>query len=151
MIEVRPMKAEDMLRVISKGIKEMPLKSEPTEELRQTALEREREGRAFSGWVDGEVVGVGGIDVLWKGCANAWLMLTPYINEHLKEGYKCILEGMRKVISENNIRRMQSYGRVDFPACHILFKHLGFKVEGLAKKYTPDGCDCIMYGRVSDG
>lgn len=151
MISVKPFKAEDMLWVISHGIKEIGLKAIPNDEMKTLAEEREKSGKCLTGWVDGEVVGVAGIDEVWPGITDVvdmWLMLTPYIDRHIVQGYKCILEGMKKLINENKLRRVQSYGRVDFPACHILFEHLGFNVEGLAKAYTPDGVDCIMYAKV---
>ena len=148
MIDVRDFKADDMLWVLEHGVKEFGLKVIPNNELRQMAKEREESGKCVTGRVDGEIVGVAGIDELWPGVGDIWLMLTPYINRHVKEGYKCILKGMKKLIKEHKLRRVQSYGRVDFPECHILFKHLGFKVEGMAKGYSPDGVDCIMYAKV---
>ena len=148
MIEVKPFKAEDMLWVLEHGVKEFGFKTVPNEELKTMAKEREASGKCITGWVDGEIIGVAGIDLLWENVGDIWLMLTPLIHKHLKEGYKCIREGMKKLIDEHKLRRVQSYGRVDFPACHILFKHLGFKVEGMAKKYTSDGVDCILYSKV---
>ena len=148
MIEVKPLKAEDILWVIDNGVKEVALRATPTEEMKRIAKEREEEGTCITGWVDGEIVGVAGIDELWDGVGDIWLMLTPFIDKHVKETYKCILEGMKKLIKDNDLRRVQSYGRTDFAQCHILFKHLGFEVEGLARKYTPDGCDAIIYAKV---
>lgn len=147
-IDVRPLKAEDILYVIEHGVKEIGLKAIPNDEMRILAKEREESGMCVSGWVDNEVVCVAGIDLLWEGCGNVWLMLTPCINKHVKEGYVCIRRGLKKLIKEHKMRRLQSYGRVDFPECHILFEHLGFKVEGMAKAYTPDSVDCVMYAKV---
>jgi len=150
MIEVKPLKAEDILWVIEHGVKEVGLKAIPTDKMKALAKEREESGMCITGWVDGEVIGVAGIDKLWEGVGNGWMMLTPLINKNIKEGYACICKGLKKLIKDNNLRRIQSYGRVDFPQCHILFEHLGFKVEGLARKYTPDGVDCILYSLIRD-
>lgn len=149
MIEVKPFKADDMLYVIEHGVLEIGLKAQPTEEIRQAAQEREESGQCVTGWVNGEIIGIGGIDEEWKGVGNIWLMLTPKIYEYLKEGYKCIRQGMKKLIDDGNYHRVESYGRVDFPACHILFKHLGFDVEGIARKKTHDKVDCLMYAKVT--
>lgn len=147
---VKSFKAEDMLWVTSRGIKELNLKATPSvnDELKALAEEREKSGKCFTGWVDGEIVGVGGMDESRTGVAEIWLILSPYIDE--VQGYKCILEGMKNLINDNHLRRIQFFGRVDFPQCHILFEHLGFKVEGIARKYTPDGVDAIMYGLIRD-
>jgi len=150
MIEVKPLKAEDILFVIENGVKEVGLKAIPTDEMNALAKEREESGMCFTGWVNGEVIGVAGIDRLWEGCGNVWMMLTPLINKHVKESYICIRKGMEKLIKENKLRRIQSYGRVDFPACHILFDHLNFEVEGIARKYSPDGVDCILYSLITE-
>ena len=142
------MKAEDMMWVIDNGVLEVNLRSDPTDELLKAAKEREESGKCITGWVDGEIIGVAGIDVLWEGVGDIWLMLTPAIYSHMKDGYRAIRDGMKKLIDDNKMRRIQSHGRVDFPACHNLFAHLGFEVEGLARKYTTDGVDCVLYAKV---
>ena len=148
MINITPLKAEDILYVIEHGVKEVGLKAHPTKDMIQAAREREESGLCTTGWVDGKIVGCGGIDILWEGVGEVWLMLTPYINEKPKEGYRCIREGFNKLIENNNLRRIQGYGRAGFHEAHIPFKHLGFSVEGKMKQYTPDGVDCIMYARI---
>lgn len=148
MIEIRPFRAEDMLYVIEHGIKEVGLKSQATKELVKAAEEREKSGTCITGRVNGEIIGVAGIDPIWEGVGEIWMMLTPYVDKNIKEVYKCIREGIKKLIDECKLRRVESYGRVDFPQCHVLFKHLGFKVEGKKEAYTPDGVDCVMYAKV---
>ena len=148
MIDVSPMKAEDLLWVIENGVKEVGLRAEPTEDMRKLAEEREQSGRCFTGRVDGEIIGCAGIDILWEGVGEAWFVASPKVNENKRDSYACILKGLKRLIKENNLRRVQGYGRVNFPESHILFKHLGFEVEGKMRKYTHDGVDCIMYGRV---
>ena len=148
MIDIKPMKAEDMLWVIDHGVKELGVRATPTEEMKALARDREQSGTCITGRIDGEIVGVAGIDEFWTGVGDMWMMITPMIDNRVKETYKCIRAGMKKLIKDNSLRRVQSYGRVDFPQCHTLFKHLGFSVEGKAKKYTPDGVDCIMYAKV---
>ncbi|KKN78884.1 hypothetical protein LCGC14_0346560 [marine sediment metagenome] len=148
MIDVRPMKAEDMLWVMTHGLKERNLRFDTNEETYKAAKEREESGMCVTGWIDGQPECVAGIDIMWEGVGDVWLMITPFIDNHVKESYKCIRKGLKKLIKDHKIRRLQSYGRVDFPECHTLFAHLGFKVEGLAKAYTSDGVDAIMYGKI---
>jgi hypothetical protein len=150
MIEVKPLKAEDILYVVENGVKEIEMRATPDEDIKQLAKEREESGMCVTGWVDGEIVGVGGVDLLWANVGEVWLMLTPYINERPKEGYKCIRDGLGKLIKKCNLRRVQGSGRIGFHQAHILFKHLGFEAEGIMKKFTPDGVDCIMYARIEE-
>ncbi len=142
------MKAEDLLWVISHGVKEVQLKMTPTDDMKAIAKEREESGMCVTGWVNGKPECVAGIDILWEGCGDVWLMVTPCIDKNIRAGYMCIRKGLKILIEKHKIRRLQSYGRVDFSQCHILFKHLGFEIEGLARKYTVDGVDAILYGKV---
>ncbi len=148
MIEIKPLKAEDVFWAIEHGVKECNIRVIPNQDIKDIAAEREASGLCITGWVDGEIVGCGGIDPIHKGVGSVWLLLTNYIDNHPKEGYMCIKEGFEKLIKDNKLRRIEGYGRVDFLESHILFKHLGFKVEGRKKEYTPDGVDVIMYGLV---
>jgi len=150
MFEIKPLKASDILYVIECGVKEIALKALPTDDVAKIAREREESGRCVTGWVDGKIVGCGGIDILWEKVGEIWLMLTPYINEKPKEGYRCIRTGFEKLIKENKLRRVQGYGRIGFPEAHILFDHLGFKPEGKLRKYTPDGVDVIIYALIKE-
>jgi hypothetical protein len=142
------MKAEDMLFVMTHGLKECGLKFNTDEETYKAAKEREESGMCVTGWIDGQPECVAGIDLLWEGVGDVWLMVTPAIDKHVKEGYKLIRMGLKKLIKDHKIRRLQSYGRVDYAQCHTLFKHLGFEVEGLARAYSSDGVDCILYSLV---
>jgi hypothetical protein len=150
LIEVKPMKAEDLLYVIKNGVKEVQLKMTPTEEMKVIAKQREESGMCVTGWVNGKPECVAGIDLLWEGVGDVWLMVTPAIDRQVKESYKCIRMGLKKLIEDHKLRRLQSYGRVDFKQCHTLFSHLGFEVEGLAREYTADGIDAIMYSLITE-
>ena len=150
MIDVRPLKAEDILWVIENGVKEFGIKVIPNEDIKAKAKEREESGQCRTGWVNGEIIGCAGIDILWEGVGEAWLMLTPAVHTHLTDSWLCIQKGFKELIEKNKLRRVQAWGRIGFDECHILFKHLGFKPEGIARKYTPDGVDCILYALIKD-
>ena len=150
MFEVKPLKAEDILYVVETGVKELGLKAHTNSDIAKLAEEREESGMCVTGFVDGIIIGCGGIDMLWEGVGEAWLLLTPYINQKPKEGYRCILKGFKQLIENNNLRRIQGYGRIGFHEAHNLFSHLKFKPEGIARKYTPDGVDCILYALIKD-
>ena len=148
-IKITPLKAEDILYVIENGVREVQLKATPDKDMAQLAKESEESGLCITGWVDGKVIGVGGIKILWEGVGEVWALFTSY--KKSKGAYKCIRDGLEKLIEDNKLRRIQGYGRIGFPQSHILFKHLGFKPEGIMRKYTPDGVDVIMYARIEDG
>jgi ribosomal protein S18 acetylase RimI-like enzyme len=148
--EIRPMIAEDMLWIVEHGIKEFGVKCKPTHEMVEVALNRERNGQCITGLVDGRIVGVGGLDEMWTGVGEVWMYLAHDTDAYPKLTYKIIRDGIKKLIEDNDFWRVQAWGRVDFDKAHTLFKHLGFKPEGIAKKYTPDKVDAILYAKVKD-
>ena len=145
--ETRKFRAEDMLEVISGETKEYGLEMYSNEEI---AKQTEKDGLSITGIVDGVIVGCGGIRKLWDGVGECWLILSPDVDRYAVSAYICIRDGFEKLMAENNFIRLQAYGRMDFPKAHTLFKHLGFKAEGIARKYTPDSVDAILYARVKD-
>ncbi len=149
-MSIRPFKADDMLYVIEKGVLEFGLKMYGDDHLKQLAQAREDNGQCVTGVLDGEIVGCGGIDPLWKGVGEVWVMLTYDIGKCPREAYEAIRDGLNKLIEDNKLWRVQAWGRIGFDKGHTLFRHLGFKPEGIAREYSPDGVDCILYAIVKD-
>ena len=145
---ILPFHAEDMLWIIEDGIKEFGVKCIPTEQMTELAIEREANGQCITGWVDGRIVGCGGIDLKWPGVGEVWLFLSYETDRFTKRAYKTIKDGIKKLIDDNDLHRCQAWCRIDFDQAHTLFRHLGFEPEGIAKKYMPDGTDAILYAKV---
>ncbi len=145
---VRPFLAEDMLSIIDDGTKENGLKYYGSGTLEELAKQTEDDGLSITGIVNDKIVGCGGIRKLWDGVGEVWLMLSPVTSLYPIRTYECIRDGFEQLIEENDFVRLQAWGRVGFAKAHTLFRHLGFKPEGIARKYTPDGVDCILYAIV---
>jgi len=146
---IKKFEAKDMIQIIETGVKELGIKAQGTEELWKLAREREKNGMCLTGVVNGEIVACGGIDLMWTGVGEVWLMLTPETDKYPIGTYEIIRDGLDKIIKDNKLHRVQAYGRIGFDRAHTLFKHLNFKPEGIARKYTPDKADCISYAKVS--
>ncbi|KKM70347.1 hypothetical protein LCGC14_1441650 [marine sediment metagenome] len=146
---IKKFEAKDMIQIIETGVKELGIKAQGTEELWELAREREKNGMCLTGVVNGEIVACGGIDLMWTGVGEVWLMLTPETDKYPIGTYEIIRDGLDKIIKDNKLHRVQAYGRIGFDRAHTLFKHLNFKPEGIARKYTPDKADCISYAKVS--
>ncbi len=145
---IRPFQAEDMMTIINEGTKEKSIKYYGAGTLEELAQQTEEDGLSITGIVNDEIVGCGGIRKLWDGVGEVWLMLSPKTALYPTKTYECIREGLQKLIDENDFVRLQAWGRIGFAKAHTLFKHLGFKPEGIARKYTPDGVDSILYAIV---
>ena len=144
----RPFRAEDMMSIIEMGTKENGFEYYGTGTLEELAQQTEEDGLSMTGIVNDEIVGCGGIRKLWEGVGECWIILSPKVNLYPTRTYECIKDGFEKLIAENDFVRLQAWGRIGFAKAHTLFKHLGFKAEGIARKYTPDGIDSILYAIV---
>jgi hypothetical protein len=147
--ELRAFRAEDMLFLIGDGLKEKNVQMYGNKNLKELAEQTEIDDLSITGFVDGVMVGCGGIRKMWDGVGEVWLMLSPEVNRFPIRTGAVIFNGMRALIEDNDFTRLQGWCRVDFPQAHTLFRHLGFKAEGMAESYTPDECDCILYGLVN--
>ena len=146
--DVRPFKAEDMLAIIEMGVKGQEVKCYGHASMEELAEQTEKDGLSMTGYVDDVIIGCGGIRKLWKGVGEVWMMLSPEVNKYPIRTYECIKEAFNRMIKDNDFVRLQAWGRIGFPKAHTLFRHLGFKPEGIARKYTPDGVDAILYAIV---
>ncbi len=144
----RPFRAEDMMYIIEAGTKEECIKYYGAGTLEELAQETETDGLSITAIINDEIVGCGGIRKLWDGVGEIWLMLSPQTAKYPIRTYECIKEGFEKLIEDNDFVRLQGWCRKGFAKAHTLFRHLGFKPEGIARKYTPDQCDCILYSNV---
>ena len=147
--EIRPFKASDLVWIMAEGVKEFGLRFLPDEQIDELAQTREDNGKCITGLVDGVIVGCGGIDLMWPGTGEVWLFLSYEVDRFPLRSYEVIQQGLEELIERNKLRRIQAWGRVGFHQAHTLFRHLGFKAEGLAREYCPDGADAILYARIN--
>ena len=147
---IRPFVANDMVFIIEHGVKEFSLKAMADDHIRELAQARENNGQCITGVVKDKIIGCGGIDLMWEGVGEVWVLLAYDIGIYSMAAYEVIRDGLKKLIEDNNLRRVQAWGKVGFDASHTLFRHLNFKPEGIARKYGYDGSDYILYGLVKD-
>lgn len=142
-ITTRDFTAQDMMDVIAKGVIECGIRAEATDEIWELSKAREAVGLAYTGTVNGEVVGCAGLDLFWPGVGEVWLLLCE--TSMPIRTITVLKEGLKELIKENNLHRIQCHIRHDLPKGVKLVEHLGFEFEGIAKKFTHDKMDCFMY------
>ena len=145
---IRPFCAEDMMTIINEGTKDEGIKYYGHGTLEELAQRTEDDGLSITGIVNDEIVGCGGIRMLWCGTGECWVILSPKTSLYPIKTYECIREGLQKLIDENDFRCLMAYGRIGFTKAHTLFRHLGFKPKGKIERYTPDDVDCIIYALI---
>jgi RimJ/RimL family protein N-acetyltransferase len=94
------------------------------------------------------ILGLGGIHPLWAGVGECWIMLSTYgrkkpltVAKHSYLLFDDIMEG-------ENLNRMQASVAVSDSKALSFAKWLGFEVEGLMRKYGPDGEDYYRLARI---
>jgi len=107
---------------------------------------------AFTAIFEDRIVGIGGLLVLWDNVGEMWLMLTA---DCKREGifgiiaFEAIKNKVDELIREHKMRRVQCTVRVDFPKARKMVEALGFKLEGIMRKYCPDSCDVWLFARIT--
>jgi len=107
---------------------------------------------SFSAYVGDTLVGCGGFIVFWPGVAEAWLMLPRNSQDksfwEKADAVMLLYQKLEQVIKKNDLRRVGAMVKTDFPKAIELVEALGFKREGLLRKYAPDGTDRYIYGKI---
>ena len=107
-----------------------------------------QEGNAYTMFIDGKPVFACGIVVLWDGVAEGWVMASQNVFDMKFLAAKTILEVQDKLCKKNKIRRLQTSVKADFKLGVRFATWLGLEVEGLKKKYGPDGSDYYQLGKI---
>ena len=90
------------------------------------------------------IVGIVGMDRKWQGCGSLWAVFRPEAGAHMLG----ITRDCMKLMEEFSERRMEAHVLDGFMAGHKWMRILGFKPEGLMRKWSPFGEDCWLYARV---
>jgi len=107
--------------------------------------EKDKESKFFSIATDGKIAACGGVYSMWPGVGEMWLTGSDLIKTKPIAFHKACIKGVKDILNIGKWHRIQSVVRADFPEGIGWNKLLGFKVEALMKKYTPDGVDCFLY------
>ena len=104
-------------------------------------------GPGFSLYRDDQLVGCGGLYLLWPGVSEAWLLVTDLTYCYPLAFTKAVknildssfLQGMRRVQATVNV--------LDKRALKFL-KFLGFEIEGYMPQFGPKSENHYMMGRL---
>ena len=108
---------------------------------------------AFTCEYMGEIVGIGGIKIMWEGVGEAWIILTNHANKDSLFGFRAFYkmrEKLDSMIVEHKLRRVEAHVREDSLEGKRLIENLGFTFDCIRVQYCPDGSDMLLYSRVTD-
>lgn len=112
------------------------------------AAEYKANGPCFTGVRNGNVIGCGGIMILWPGVGEAWANLAPAVRHSPKDVLYCLRKGLEIITSAYDLKRVQAYATPSFPESVRLLKHLGFVEEGVLRCYWEGGIDAVIMAKV---
>ena len=90
----------------------------------------------------------GGVHLLWKGVGECWIMLSNEGKLKPLTVAKYTIKLFDDIMSKDSLVRMQASVSASDPKAISFAKWLGFEVEGLMKKYGPDGNDYYRLARI---
>ena len=103
-------------------------------------------GESFS-IVDGDcVLGCLGTTDFWPGRKYIWAFLSGDIGPHMLQ----VTRAIRKWIQKDDTVRLETAVQCDFPQAIRWAEMIGFKREGIMRKYlpAPESTDCYLYSIV---
>lgn len=99
-------------------------------------------GMAYSGVVDGVVIGCAGCAMIWPGRFVAWALLSGATGKHMVVITKAVRRALQTVEG-----RIETIVSSEFKAGHRWVSMLGFKWHHHEERFLPNGGDADIYVR----
>jgi len=145
-VEIIPFKSEHAKIILELGINEPALELRPEHQKYVVAVEEI--GMSFTGLVNKKPIAAGGVNHLWDNVAEGWVIASKEIWKYPITCARAIKVRTDYLATNNNIKRIQTGVKADCKKAIRFAEWLGFKREGLMKKYGPDGSDYYLYAKV---
>ena len=85
---------------------------------------------------------------IWKGVGEAWLVGSKILNDRGIFLTRIISRRFKVIIKTQKYKRIQCVVHNKWKSSQKFVELLGFKNEGLMRKYGPDGFDYLRYAIV---
>lgn len=105
-------------------------------------------GPSYTMMEDGLPILIGGIIILWAGVGEVWAVVTRRAAEIPITTHRTSVRYLEIMSREAGIVRAQCVVRSDFETGKRWVKSLGFRLEGLLRKYGKSGEDYLRYARI---
>jgi len=107
-----------------------------------------RLGLAVTALVHGKPVAMFGCIMLWTGVAEMWSIISDDARRYPKQ-LTLVAKSFSDIVAQSlSLHRLQLTVRSDEPRALRWAEYLGFEIEGLMRKYSPDGADTYILARV---
>lgn len=110
------------------------------------AVTLERGGPAYTGVVDGKVIGCAGVRVLWPGVGEAWASLSQDAGRYGLWLTKIFRSVLTDIVRTQGLHRVEAQVLGDSERNRAWIEKLGFRREyGTAFRYTTDQRNVTRY------
>lgn len=100
--------------------------------------------------VDKTYIACGGFILLWPNTAELWAKVSPECNQYVVEMNQIALNFISDTARALHLSRLQATVDKEFLMAKRWIEFLGFKKEGLLKKYF-NNRDYLMYSQIIEG
>jgi len=100
---------------------------------------------AYTGYVDGEIFAIGGLNILWEGVGEVWVIGSPTIPTYRFSYVKAVKFYLNYFRKEYKLKRVQAQIVSDYDMLRRFVERLGFVYEGTLHKYCGGDLDNCMY------
>ena len=107
-------------------------------------MERAALHDAWTGIENGHIIAAAGFIPMWDGVAECWFIGSDRIQTRIKS----VVKTTKDIMSKAPYARMHANVKADWMQAIRFAEFLGFKKEGLMKKFGPEGADYIVMGRI---
>jgi RimJ/RimL family protein N-acetyltransferase len=115
--------------------------------LDQMLINQANLGTAVTCLLNGQPVGMFGIVELWTGVAEMWSIISEDARRYPKQ-LTLVGKAVCDIAAQSlRLHRLQITVRSDEEASLRWANYLGFEIEGLMRRYTPDGVDAYIMAR----
>ncbi len=105
---------------------------------------------AYTGYIDGKLFAIGGLNILWKHVGEVWVIGSPIIPSQRFSYMKIVKFYLKYFREKYKLKRVQAQVLKDYDMLHRFTKHLGFKYEGTLHNYCGGNLDNCMYAIWED-
>jgi len=96
--------------------------------------------------LDDEIYAIGGVQYLWNGVGEAWVLVSENRGEFPIMIFKEITKFLKN--SMEHYDRVQAMVRCDHSSGIKFAEKMGFKIEGTLRKFGIDGSDHYIMARI---
>ena len=100
---------------------------------------------AYTCYLDGEIFCIGGLNILWEGVGEVWVIGSPEISKNKFSYMKVIKFYLKYFKDKYHLKRVQAQIVDDYDMLKRFAERLGFVYEGTLHNYCGGDLDNCMY------